>query len=418
MKGRPALPQGVILVLGLAVLLNYVDRANLAIAAPLLQDELSLSASQIGVLLSSFFWVYAPSQLLAGWLVHRFDIRVVLAAGIGLWGLATATTGLATGFASILLLRLVLGLGESVMFPSWQLILARHTAEHERGRANGIIGAGQGVGPMLGTLFGGLAMAQFGWRPMFVGLGIITILWIWPWLVVTRGESFDAPETEALPSISYAAILRRREFWGAALGHFSINYGFYFVLTWLPMYLVKAGGFTVTAMSAIAAAIYGIYAVTTALAGVLSDRWIREGGSPTRVRKAFLLTAGLGSAVTIAACAYVPVSTAVWLLGVTGVFFGLSTPMIFAVGATLSGPRAAGRWAGAQNLAGQLAGIVAPVITGLIVDRTGSFSLAFVVSAMAAAFAALSWGLIIRQVAPVEWPDAVPPSLAIAPAPM
>ncbi len=92
--------------------------------------------------------------------------------------------------------------------------------------------------------------------------------------------------------------------------------------------------------------------------------------------------------------------------------------MIFAVGATLSGPRAAGRWAGAQNLAGQLAGVVAPVITGLIVDRTGSFSLAFVVSAAAAAFAALSWGLIIRKVAPVEWPDAVPPALAVAPVPL
>ena len=191
MTERPTLPQGVILVLGLAVLLNYVDRANLATAAPLLQDELSLSASQIGVLLSSFFWVYAPAQLLAGWLVHRFDIRVVLAAGIALWGLATVSTGLATGFASILLLRLILGLGESVMFPSWQLILARHTAEHERGRANGIIGAGQGVGPMLGTLLGGLAMARFGWRAMFIGLGIMTMVWLW-----VPGPKLMAPEVE------------------------------------------------------------------------------------------------------------------------------------------------------------------------------------------------------------------------------
>jgi len=406
-----------LLVLGMAVLLNYIDRGNLATAAPLLQDELSLSSVQIGWLLSAFFWVYAPAQIVAGWLVHRYDIRIVLGVGVALWSAATALTGLAGGFASILGLRLLLGIGESVTFPAWQLILARHTVEHERGRANGFVSAGQGAGPMIGTLLGGLAMAHFGWRAMFVGLGLVTSFWLVPWFAVTREWREMSVGHETRP-VTYVAILGRREFWGAALGQFSINYGFYFVLTWLPMYLVKAGGFTVTAMSAIAAAIYGIYAVTTALAGVLSDRWIREGGSPTRVRKAFLLTAGLGSAVTIAACAYVPVSTAVWLLGVTGVFFGLSTPMIFAVGATLSGPRAAGRWAGAQNLAGQLAGIVAPVITGLIVDRTGSFSLAFVVSAMAAAFAALSWGLIIRQVAPVEWPDAVPPSLAIAPAPM
>ena len=413
MSERPALPQSVILVLGLAVLLNYVDRANLAIAAPVLQDGLSLSASQIGVLLSSFFWVYAPAQLLAGWLVHRFNIRVVLAAGIALWGLATATTAFATGFASILVLRLVLGLGESAMFPSWQLILARRTAEHERGRANGIIGSGQGVGPMLGTLLGGLVMARFGWRVMFAALGIVTLLWIWPWLVVTRRERFDAPEAHTMSSISYPAILRCREFWGAALGHFSINYGFYFVMTWLPTFLVRAGGFTVAQMAWIGFAIYGIYAVTTALAGALSDRWIRQGGSATLVRKTFALASAFGTAVTIAGSALVEPRSAVWLLGAAGVFFGLSTPVMFAMTGTLAGPRAAGRWSGAQNVAGQLAGILAPLITGLIVDRTGRFSGAFAISAATSLMAAVAWGLVIRRVETVQWPEE---SATVAPA--
>ena len=395
-----------LLVLGLAVLLNYVDRANLAIAAPLLQDEFSLSGTQIGLLLSSFFWVYAPGQVLAGWLVHRFDIRSVLAAGLGLWALATAMTGLAGGFLSILLLRLILGLGESVMFPGWQLILARRTAEHERGRANGIIGAGQGVGPMLGTLFGGLAMAHFGWRAMFVGLGIITLLWLWPWFAVTHGRDFNAPPEDGVaPSVSYLLILRCREFWGTALGHFCINYAFYFVITWLPTFLVKAGGFTVSQMAWIGAAIYGIYAVATALAGAASDRWILRGGSPTRVRKSFLLTSALGTAVAVASSALVEPRTAVWLLGAAGVFFGLSTPTMFAMTGTLAGPRAAGRWAGAQNVAGQLAGVVAPVVTGLIVDRTGAFSWAFAVSAASAVLAMVAWGIVIRRVETVQWPQ-------------
>jgi len=95
MNQRQSLPHSVVLVLGLAVLLNYVDRGSLATAVPLLQDELSLSSAQIGFLLSSFFWVYAPAQVLAGWLVHRFDIRIVLAAGIALWSVATTMTGLA-----------------------------------------------------------------------------------------------------------------------------------------------------------------------------------------------------------------------------------------------------------------------------------------------------------------------------------
>jgi MFS family permease len=411
MNQRRALSDGVILLLGLAVLLNYVDRANLATAAPLLQDELTLSSVQIGVLLSSFFWVYAPAQLLAGWLVHRFDIRLVLAAGLALWGLATIMTGLATGFASLLVLRLILGLGESAMFPSCQLILARQTTEHERGRANGFVAAGQGVGPMIGTFFGGLAMAHFGWRTMFVGLGIITILWLWPWFVVAPDRRIGGRPEEHAASVSYRAILRRREFWGAALGHFSINYAFYFVITWLPMFLVKAGGFTISQMAGIGGAIYGIYAGATALAGVLSDAWIRRGASATLARKTFAVTSAAGAAVTIAASALVEPRAAVPLLGAAGVFFGLSTPTMFAMIGTLAGPRAAGRWAGAQNVAGQLAGILAPMVTGLIVERTGAFTWSFVVAAVSAVGALVAWGIVIRRVEPLQWPEETAPVL-------
>jgi len=314
-------------------------------------------------------------------------------------------TGLTAGFASILALRLILGLGESVMFPGWQLILARHTAEHERGRANGIIGAGQGVGPMLGTLFGGLAMARFGWRAMFIGLGAVTLLWLWPWFLTTRRYQLATAPEQAATSISYRAILRRREFWGAALGHFSINFAFYFVMTWLPTFLVRAGGFTVAQMATIGGAIYGIYAAATALAGAISDEWIRRGGSATVVRKTFAVTSALGTAVTIAGSAIVAPRAAVWLIGAAGVFLGLSTPTVFAMTGTLAGPRAAGRWAGAQNVPGQLAGVLSPIVTGLIVDRTGAFSWAFAVSAAMAAVALVAWGAMIRGVETVQWPQ-------------
>jgi MFS family permease len=405
MNRKTALPHSVVLVLGLAVMLNYVDRANLSTAAPLLQNELSLSNVRMGVLFSAFFWVYTPAQLLGGWLVHRFNVRAVLAAGLLLWAVATVLTGFAGGFASILVFRLVLALGECVMFPSWQVILARHTLEHERGRANGFIGSGQGIGPMLGTLFGGLAMARFGWRAMFIGLGVITLFWIWPWLMVTRRGFSDAHDEHGPPPVSYGAILRQREFWGAAIGHFSINYGFYFVFSWLPTFLIKAGGFTVEQMSGIAAAIYGVYAVTTALAGAISDRWIARGSSPTRVRKGLLLASAVGVAVAIAGSAYVKPQAAVWLLGAAGVCFGLSTPTAFAVTTTLAGPRAAGRWAGAQNVAGQLAGVLSPLVTGFLIDRTGNFSWAFIVCAASAVVAMVAWCFVIRQVATVEWPE-------------
>jgi len=249
---------------------------------------------------------------------------------------------------------------------------------------------------------------------MFIALGLTTFLWLWPWFRLTRRVSLHSPDLHALAPVPYRQILRRRECWGAALGHFSLNYTFYFVITWLPTFLVKAGGFTVSEMATIGAAIYGIYAVATAIAGAASDRWIRSGASVTRVRKTFVLTSALGSAITIAGSAYVAPRAAVWLLGASGVFFGLATPMVFAVGATLAGPRAAGRWAGAQNLAGQLAGIVAPLVTGVIVDRTGAFSWAFVVSAAAGLLAIVARGIVVPQVATVQWPEAPTPSRVAA----
>src|SRR6266487_6114421 len=127
--GPFALP---LLLLVLSVLINYIDRGNLSIAAPLLKDELGMSASQLGILLSAFFWSYTAMQFVSGWLVDRFDVNLIIAAGYLLWSLATATTGIVQGFTILLAMRLLLGIGESVAFPSCSKILAQRLPEHHR----------------------------------------------------------------------------------------------------------------------------------------------------------------------------------------------------------------------------------------------------------------------------------------------
>lgn len=393
-----------VVLLATAVLINYIDRGNLATAAPLLRGELNLSNTQVGILLSAFFWAYAPMQLIAGYMAERLDVHKVLAIGVTLWSAATMASGLAGSFLVLLLLRLALGIGESVIYPCTAKLLALRALEHQRGKANGLITAGQALGPSIGTLVGGLVMAKYGWRVVMITFGAISLLWLWPWLVGTRGEPSTVREAGASRAPSYAMILRTRAAWGCCIGQFFINYSFYFVLSWLPLYLVKSRGFSIIEMSKIAAVVYSVNAASSLLTGFASDRWIMAGQSPTVARKTFLVGSCIGVAAAMLIAADSSPALAVGCLIATGLCFGLQAPMLFVIAQTLAGPRAAGQWMGLQNLSGNLAGILAPVITGYIVDKTGSFYWAFALSAVVSLLSAVSWGLLVPKIEAVKWP--------------
>ena len=176
--GPFALP---LLLLVLSVLINYIDRGNLSIAAPLLKNELGLSASQLGILFSAFFWTYTVMLFVCGWFIDRFDVNRILAFGFLVWSFATAT-GVVNGFTMFLAMRLLLGIGESVAFPCYSKILAQNLPEHRRGFANGAIIAGMKCGPAAGTLGAGVLMAKYGWRPVFIGIGLLSLAWLPVWI--------------------------------------------------------------------------------------------------------------------------------------------------------------------------------------------------------------------------------------------
>src|SRR5713226_9987851 len=182
------------ILLALSIFINYIDRGNLAIAAPLLKDDLGLSVYQLGILFSSFFWTYAIFQIVSGWLVDRFPVNWVLALGILLWSAATFGTGLVSGFKLLFVMRLILGIGESVAYPSYSKIISRHFSASQRGRAHSLISAGPASGPAVGTLIGGMLMARVGWRLFFIVLGVASALWLLPWLKFLRRP---APTTES-----------------------------------------------------------------------------------------------------------------------------------------------------------------------------------------------------------------------------
>ena len=322
---RAGISARVVTLLTLAAFINYVDRGSLATAGPLIRDQFSLSNTQLGFLLSAFFWSYAPCQLPAGWFAERLDARRVLAAGLAVWGTATALTGLASSFTMLLILRVMLGLGESVMYPASFKILAREATEGQRGRANGFLAAGQISGPAFGTLVGGVLMAWLGWRVVFVVLGCASLLWLLPWLKTPRSViaqplsgGSDGPPTRM--------ILRCRELWGSCLGGFCEGYSLYLMLSWLPVYLVKERGYSMAEMAQLGAGVYALSALTSVLTGWLSDRWLKAGASANRVRKTGLLTGLAGLAVCMGASAVIGPSGSLLALAGCCVFLGIYTP--------------------------------------------------------------------------------------------
>ena len=225
----------------LALLINYIDRGAIATAAPLLQDELKLSPSEIGWVLAVFYWAYAPLQPVMGWLADRIGPALVLAGGFALWSLATAATGLVWGLASLVVLRLLMGAGEATFYPSALSLLVRNVPPTQRALATATMQFGAVLGPAIGTLLGGMIMLHFGWRTMFVVMGCASLTWLFFWRRRMRAGGPVAPaQTGHDPP--YGVILRQRALWGGMLGTFCSNYAFYFVFSWLPLYLVRERG--------------------------------------------------------------------------------------------------------------------------------------------------------------------------------
>jgi ACS family D-galactonate transporter-like MFS transporter len=410
------------IVLGLltfSVFINYIDRGNLSIAAPMIKDELHISASQLGTLLSAFFWTYAISQIPAGWLVDRFNVNWVLALGFFLWSAATGITGLLHGFAALFVVRLILGIGESVVFPACSRILAQYFPFSHRGFANAIIVAGLACGPAFGMLAGGILMSRFGWRSFFIAFGSASMLWLPLWFRWMPRDSGGGPLRQQVGAPRTSEILLQRSAWGSFTGLFCANYKLYFLLAWLPFYLVRERHFSASSMAKIGGALYLSQALSAALTGRISDRSIASGSTQTLVRKTFLIAGILCAGVFLSASVFVGPTLCVVFLILVGFSYGFYSSNVQAVTQTLAGPRASGRWTGLQYAVANLSGVLASTLTGYTVDRTGHFFWAFCIAAGFCCASALCWAFFVGRVEPVVWrqqtsPDAGKAAVALA----
>ena len=393
----------IVFLLALAIFIQALDRGNFSTAAPLIKGQFGFTNTQIGLLTSAFFLAYVPGHVFSGWLVEKFNAYRTLTCGLVAWSLATFLTGWAGGFASLFALRLLLGLGESTAFPATSKLIAQHTTPGRLASANAWTGVGLSAGNGIGIFAGGLIIAHYGWHLLFFVFGALSLLWLAPWLLTKRPAPVSTAAEGPDLAPGFAELLSKREMWGAMFGHFCNNYSYFLVLSWLPLYLTKQQGFSLTTMAWLGGAVYLISSITGVLGARLVDGWIGRGAILNGVRKGTAIASLVIALVCMLACASGnPTLAVAGLLGY-GVANGLGFFSIFSIAQTLAGPNAAGKWMGLQNGFGGLAGVLSPIITGASIDATGDYRVAFLIAAASCVLGVLCWGVVIRKVEPVGW---------------
>ena len=435
----------VILLCFLAIAINYIDRANLAVAAPMIQKALNIGPAQMGLILSGFFWTYALMQMPFGWFVDRVGARIALPIAVAWWSLFTALTAGATSVAAMFGCRLALGIGEAGAYPSCAKLVSQWFKPAQRAFATSIFDSGSRVGSALSIPVVALIISELGWEASFVITGTIGFAWVVGWFLIYKNPSRgDLTEQEvasvpgvsprhptsmgstspamspmsslsATPSpasaladlpkqkITWLSLFKYRTLWGMMLGFFCLNFVIYFFITWFPSYLVQTRGFSLKSLGTLGM-IPALMAIPSGwLGGFVSDALYNKGWSLTAARKTCMVGGMLlSSVITLTAF-----TTNIYL---TLFFFGLAYgSLAFAAASIWSlpvdvapSPDYVASISGIQNFASNLAGIVITTFTGLMVSIThGSFTVPLCVAGGFCFLGAFSYLVIVKRVEPL-----------------
>lgn len=373
----------------LGILISYIDRGNLSIAAETIMLDLRLDPKSMGVLLSAFFWTYAVCQIPAGLLVDRFGIRSVYASAFLVWSLASASIALSRGWPDILASRLALGLAESVGPLASLAFIRSHFAAREQGLPVSIYIAGQNLGPAIGALLGATLLTDFGWRTMFAVTGLGALLWIPAWLYFApRPSPVRTAASSTKEKFRWGAILASPAFWTMSACSFFLSYYWYFLLTWMPAYMTMSRGFSTLGMGRILSTPLFVMAGTNLFAGWLADRFASRTGKPFWVRIGFAAVGLTGAAsilllnVTIGRAPVLPI------LVLSICSFGIASSNFWTISQSASPVAIVGRAIGYLNTLSQIAGVVAPIVTGWSLGPHNDFRFAILVAGICPLIAA------------------------------
>jgi MFS transporter, ACS family, D-galactonate transporter len=389
----------VILLVGLALTLAHSDRSLLAIAAPGLIKSQHVSGTRLGILLSAFSWTYTAAQLPSGWLVDRFGPRAVLASSFVGWSLVCAATGLTAAFASVLVCRVLLGLFEAPLFAVAHATMAQAFSDRRRALPSAIYAKGVSLGPALGALLGSYLLLKFGWSGMFVLFGLGSLLFVLPWLAAAPPGPETCPAVrEHLSLRELKCLLGNRAILGSSVGYFGFLYLYYIYATWLPTYLAQARGLTTAEIAWMYSATTAIALVAGPASGLLTDWMIGRGQSQTLVRKS-MIGAGLLLSGAVVLAAFTTNATRAALLFVIALAGeSIAVTNMLALPSAIAPAGRAGLVGSFQQCFGALAGIVSPLVTGMLYDRTHDFKAAILCAAAMLLLAAVSFLLLVGRI--------------------
>jgi MFS transporter, ACS family, D-galactonate transporter len=372
---------GLMILLVAAMLFCYAQRNALSVASKSMADDLGFNPAKTGLLLSSFFWVYAFMQIPSGWLVDRFGVRRTYAFSFVFWSIMSALTGLTNGLAMLILLRVLVGTGQSVAFPASSRAVANWFQESERGLVTGLYLAGVRFGGALISIFGGWFLTRYDWRWFFAVVGAVSLVWVAPWMGFLKkwepsGTELAQASTWRASFMDSLALLKNRSALGLFLGFFAYNYVWNVFQNWLPNYLETERKFTKAEMGVLNAMPLVAMSVIIMISGALSDWLIRRGYEEKKVRKIFIAVGMLICCLIVPAGFVEDRMTAVWLLTVSLSGLGVASPNTWTLTQAVSSKKIVGTVSGIQNFGGNVGAILAPMLTGFIAHFTGSFALA------------------------------------------
>lgn len=396
----------ILALLSCGVLIAFIDRTSIssALAVPSFARHFALSDVDRGWVNSAFFWSYAVFQIPMGRLVDRYGVKTPYTACFVLWCVASAAIGLSTTLAGLIVLRLIVGAAEAVVVPASYSWIRNNFSEGRSGTAVGFYMLGNKLGPAIGAPVAAWLMVTIDWRAMFIATGLLGALWLLPWVFLVkndlpRGEAITAAKDKA-SAISLGTIMASPLIWGTLILCFCYNYFTFYCMTWMPAYLVERRGLSLEKMGLYSFASFAGIALVALAAGWVADRLIARGRDPVLVRKAFVIAGFvLASSVVLGAYSHSLDMALFWNVASLS-SLGLATANNLALcRLTLIPAPAVGTVTGVQQVATALAGIVAPILSGWLLQVSGGYKLPMQVIFVVLLIGAASCLLMLRP----EW---------------